>query len=278
MERPGSALVASILLHAAVVLGVISYGLLSPAQPPLKVEMAVPVSIISETIVEAAAADNPSEELVTEDAATAPVAPPPPLPVPPEPVPPVPTPPVPTPAVKKAPAPSPRPTPPPPRPEPAPRPTPTPPRAQPAPPRPAPTPPRREETLDLDALAGPPRPATRPGTQAATGQTGRGTAPRAVGRASLQALAGQVTPHWDVNCDIPGGADLTIGVRVTLDARGRIVGSPRLTQPRSEPGWRAAADSVLRAMLAAAPFDMPAGYEQQELPFSFRTASMCGNR
>jgi hypothetical protein len=265
LERPGSALVASILVHAAVVLGVIGYGLLSPAPPPLKVEMAVPVSIISETIIEAAAPDNPSEELVTEDAATAPVEPTPPEPVPPEPTPPAPTPPVPTPAVKKAPAP-------------APRPTPTPPRAQPTPPRPAPTPPRREETLDLDALAGPPRPATRPGAQAATGQTGRGAAPRAVGRASLQALAGQVTPHWDVNCDIPGGADLTIGVRVTLDARGRIVGSPRLTQPRSEPGWRAAADSVLRAILAAAPFDMPAGYEQQELPFSFRTASMCGNR
>lgn len=263
MERPGSALLASIAVHAAVVLGVIGFGLLGHTREPIKVEMAVPVSVISETVVEAAAADNPDEELVTEDAATAPVAPTPPAPVPPEPAPPVP--PVPTPAVKKAPTP--RPTPPPP------------PRTRPTPPRPAPpTPPRREETLDLDALAGPPRPATRPGTRPATGQTGRGAAPRAVGRASLQALAGQVTPHWDVNCDIPGGDDLTIGVRVTLDARGRIVGSPRLTQPRSEPGWRAAADSVLRAIHAAAPFDMPEGYEQQELPFSFRTASMCGNR
>ncbi|MGZ9098515.1 MAG: hypothetical protein ACXW3O_02310 [Brevundimonas sp.] len=262
MERPGSALLASIAVHAAVVLGVIGFGLLGHTREPIKVEMAVPVSVISETVVEAAAADNPDEELVTEDAATAPAAPTPPAPVPPEPAPPVP--PVPTPAVKKAPTP---------------RPTPAPPRTRPTPPRPAPpTPPRREETLDLDALAGPPRPATRPGTRPATGQTGRGAAPRAVGPASLQALAGQVTPHWDVNCDIPGGDDLTIGVRVTLDARGRLVGSPRLTQPRSEPGWRAAADSVLRAIHAAAPFDMPEGYEQQELPFSFRTASMCGNR
>lgn len=261
MERPGSALLASILVHAAVVLGVIGFGMLGLTRPPMKMETAVPVSIISETIIEAAAADNPSEDLVTEDAATAPVAPPPPEPVPPEPVPPPPTP-VP---VKKAP--------PPPLPAPAPV-----KKAAPAPAPPPPTPPRREETLDLDALAGPPRPATRPGTQAPTGQTGRGAAPQAIGRASLQALAGQVTPHWDVNCDIPGGDDLTIGVRVTLDARGRIVGSPRLTQPRSEPGWRAAADSVLRAIHAAAPFDMPADYEQQELPFSFRTASMCGRR
>jgi len=265
LERPGSALLASIVVHAVVVLGVIGFGMLGFNRPPLKMEMAVPVSIISESIVEAAAADNPDEELVTEDAATAPVEPTPPAPVPPEPVRP---PPAPTPApVKKT-------TPPPPVP---PR-TTTPPRTPPPRTPPPRTPPRREESLDLDALAGPPRPATRPGTRPATGQTGRGAAPQAIGRASLQALAGQVTPHWEVNCDIPGGDDLTIGVRVTLDARGRIVGSPRLTQPRSEPGWRAAADSVLRAILAAAPFDMPADYEQQELPFSFRTASMCGRR
>ena len=259
MERPGSALVASIAVHAAVVLGVVGYGLLGFTREPMRVETAVPVSIISETIIEAAAADNPDDELVTEDAATAPVAPTPPEPVPPEPALPLPTPA----PVKKA-------TPPPPTP---PR-TITPPRPQP----PRPTPPRREETLDLDALAGPPRPGPRPGPRPPTGQQGQGSAPRAVGRASLQALAGQVTPHWNVSCDLPGSDDLTIGVRVTLDERGGIVGAPRLTQSRSDPVWRAAADSVLRAIRAAAPFDMPSGYEQQELPFSFRTAVMCGRR
>ena len=239
-------------------------GLLAPRTEPRPVVNAVPVSIVSEMVIEAAAADNPSEELVTEDATTAPVAPPPePVPAPPEPRP-VP-PPVPTPTpVKKAPPP--RPTPP----------RPTPPRVQPTPPRP--TPPRREETLDLDSLAGPARPATRPGTRPATGQQGQGSAPRAVGRASLQALAGQVTPNWNVSCDLPGSDDLTIGVRVTLDQRGGIVGAPRLAQNRSDPVWRAAADSVLRAIRATAPFDMPSGYEQQELPFSFRTAAMCGSR
>jgi len=231
LERPGSSLVASIAVHAAVVLGVIGYGLLGFTREPMRVETAVPVSIISETIIEAAAADNPDDELVTEDAATAPVAPTPPRTI-------------------------------------------TPPRPQP----PRPTPPRREETLDLDALAGPPRPGPRPGPRPPTGQQGQGSAPRAVGRASLQALAGQVTPHWNVSCDLPGSDDLTIGVRVTLDERGGIVGPPRLTQSRSDPVWRAAADSVLRAIRAAAPFDMPSGYEQQELPFSFRTAVMCGRR
>ncbi len=264
MERPGPALIGSVLVHGGAIAAVLAASLFAPRTELRPIVNAVPVSIVSDVVIEAAAADNPSEELVTEDAATAPVAPPPePVPAPPEPKPVPPALPTPTPLKKTTP------------------PRPTPPRAQPTPPRPTPprpTPPRREETLDLDALAGPPRPATRPGTRPATGQTGRGSAPQAVGRASLQALAGQVTPHWDVNCDIPGGDDLTIGVRVTLDARGRIVGSPRLTQPRSEPGWRAAADSVLRAIHAAAPFDMPAGYEQQELPFSFRTATMCGSR
>ena len=257
MERPGSALVASIAVHAAVILGVLGYGLLGFTREPLRTEMAVPVSIISDTVIEAAAPDNPSEELVTEDAATAPVAPTPPEPLPPKPVPPQPTPA----PVKKA-------TPP----------RPTPPRTTPPPQPSRPTPPRREETLDLDSLAGPPRPGPRPGPRPPTGQQGRGSAPSALGRASLQALAGQVTPHWNVSCDLPGSDDLTIGVRVTLDERGGIVGSPRLAQNRSDPVWRAAADSVLRAIRAAAPFDMPSGYEQQELPFSFRTAVMCGSR
>src|SRR5690606_17512626 len=206
-----------------------------------------------------------------------------PEPAPPEPAPPEPTPPAPRPTPpppRPAPTPTPRPTPPRPAPAPEkPRPQPTPPRSEPAPPpkRPSPQPaPQREPGLDLDALAGPPRPSTRPGERPATGQQGRGSAPQAVGRASLQALAAQIREHWNVPCDLPGGDNLTIGVRVTLDERGRIVGSPRLTESRSEPVWRAASDGVLRAIRAAAPFDMPEGYEQQEIPFSFRTAAMCG--
>ena len=92
MERPGTSLLASIAVHAAVVLAVVGYGLLGFTREPLNVESAVPVSIISETVIEAAAPDNPDDELITEEAATAPVAPTPPEPVPPEPVPPTPAP------------------------------------------------------------------------------------------------------------------------------------------------------------------------------------------
>ena len=84
MERPGTSLLASIAVHAAVVLAVVGYGLLGFTREPLNAESAVPVSIISDTVIEAAAPDNPDDELVIEEAATAPVIPTPPEPVPPE--------------------------------------------------------------------------------------------------------------------------------------------------------------------------------------------------
>lgn len=248
MERPGSSLVASIVVHAAVILGVLGYGLFGFTRTPLDVETAVPVSIVSETIIEAAAADNPSEELVTEDAATAPVTPPPPEPAPPEPVPPVPTP-SPTPAKKATP------------------PRPTPPRPTPPPQPPRPTPPR-EPTLDLDALAGPPRPGPRPGPRAPTGQQGQGSAPRAVGRGDLQALGAQVRPT--LNCELPGADSMLIRIVVRLSEQGRIIGTPRLQGPRNP-----TAERVMQAIQAAQPFHMPSGYEEQDIPFLFNTADFC---
>ena len=253
MERPGSALVASIAVHAAVILGVIGYGLLGFTRAPLRTEMAVPVSIISETVIEAAAADNPSEDLVIEDVATAPVAPPPPEPVPPKPVPPLPTP---APVKKATP---PRPTPP--------R---TPPPARPQPARPQPP---REPTLDLDALAGPPRPGPRPGPRPPTGQQGRGTAPRAVGRASLQALGAQIRPSF--SCTLPGVENLQIRVSVRLRESGELNGAPRLLPPQGGDGYSAVSAAVIRAIYAAAPFELPPDYEEQTMTFTFPAARYC---
>ncbi|MDP3803384.1 hypothetical protein [Brevundimonas sp.] len=259
MERPGSALTASIVLHAAVILGVGAYGLLGFAREPLPVVAAVPVSIVSDTVIEAAAADNPSEELVADNATTAPVAPPP-EPAPPEPVPPAPAP---TPVRK---APTPRPTP-----------RPTPPRTRPPAQPPRPTPPRREETLDLDALAGPPRPATRPGARPATGQSGAGSAPQATGP-QVTAIFNQVYPNWILPCDIPGANELRIQMDVTLSADGRIVSGPTLIAPRSDPVWRAAADGAVRALRQTAPFDVPAGFQGGRWRPTFNTERACRNR
>ena len=263
MERPGSSLLASIAVHAAVVLAVVGYGLLGFTREPLDVESAVPVSIISETVIEAAAPDNPDDELITEDAATAPVAPTPPEPVPPEPAPPPPPPrPTPTPApVKKATPP--RPTPP--------RPTP-PPRPQP----PRPTPPR-EPTLDLDALAGPPRPGPRPGPRAPTGQTGAGAAPQATGP-QITAVFNQVYPNWILPCDIPGADALRIQMDVTLDEQGRITAGPTLIGARSDPVWRAAADGAIRAIRQTAPFDVPSGFPGGRFRPTFVTERACRGR
>ncbi|MGH7021950.1 MAG: hypothetical protein ACREEY_18885, partial [Brevundimonas sp.] len=120
--------------------------------------------------------------------------------------------------------------------------------------------------LDLDALAGPPRPTPNRG-RPATGQQGSGTASRAVGRGDLQALGAQVRPQ--LNCDLVDEHEV-IRVQVRLNASGRLVRPPQL-RTRSSP----AASRVLSAISAAAPFNMPAGYEEQDLPFAFNTADFC---
>ncbi|MDI1328448.1 MAG: hypothetical protein PSV23_16785 [Brevundimonas sp.] len=260
MERPGPALIGSLLVHGGAIVAVIAAGLIAPKAELRPVVNAVPVSIVSDVVIEAAAADNPSEELVTEDAATAPVASPPePVPAPPEPKPVPPPLPTPTP-VKKA-------TPP----------RPTPPRAQPPRPTPPRPTPRREETLDLDSLAGPPRPATRPGTRPATGQQGQGSAPRATGP-QITAIFNQVYPNWILPCDIPGARDLRIQMDVTLDARGRITAGPTLIGARSDPVWRAAADGAVRAIRQTAPFDVPEGFPGGPFRPTFVTERACANR
>lgn len=276
MERPGASLIGSVLVHVGVV-GAALLGLMTWGEREIKpMADAVPVSIVSETVIEAAAADNPSEELVTEDAITAPVA------APPEPAPPEPTPapPVPRPVPAKAPTPRPVPTPPPPKARPTPtppRPTPTPPRARPTPPRPAPAQPQREATLDLDALAGPPRAATRPGTRPATGQQGRGSASQATGP-QVTAIFNQVYPNWTLPCDIPGARDLRIQMDVTLASDGRITAGPTLIAPRSDSVWRAAADAAVRAIRQTAPFNVPDGFDGGAFRPTFVTERACRNQ
>lgn len=309
-SRPSPAILGALALHAGVV------AMFFVAWPEHEVEIlptvsSVPVSIVSDMVIEAAAPNNPSEELVTGDAATAPVeappepappapTPPPPAPTPPRPTPPRPTPPAPTPPPRPAPAPTPRPTPPPrpaptptptPRPTPPPRPATTPPRATPpAATPPAATPPRpttparpagtnrTESALDLDALAGPSRPAATPGPRAPTGQQGQGRAPQATGPQVAGAILQQVENNWTVLCDIPGGGDMRITMDVTLSADGRITRGPTLVDPRSDPAWRAQADGALRAVRQTAPFDVPAGFEGGSFRPTFVTARMCRNR
>lgn len=125
-------------------------------------------------------------------------------------------------------------------------------------------------------MQGPPRQTPNRGRPAA-GQTGAGTAPRATGP-QLAALGAQVTPNWNLNCDMPGMDDLVIRVTVRLSADGQLIGTPRLQDARNDPTWRAASEAMLRALRATSPFNVPAGFQAQEVPFRFETARQCGNR
>lgn len=263
MDRSNAtAIVGSIVVHAGAA-GLIAWTLMFGKPPaPLPISNAVPVQVVSEVEVLGAQPLNPSEELITEDVATAPVETtseptPPPTPTPPPPTP------------------SPRPTPPRPTPPRA-QPQPTPPRTQPTPPRTQPRPqaPQPQPGFDPDANAGRLNPSPNTNRRRpATGGGATGNAPRTLGRASLQALAGQIENNWDLPCNLPGGRDAIISVRLTLDERGRLVGPARASHPN-----RAIADGVERAIRQSVPFEMPAGYEQQEITIEFRTANRCANR
>ena len=291
MRRPSPAILGSLALHAGVIaLAFVTFShKVDEDETPLVAS--VPVTIVSEEVVQAAPADNPQPEPSPDDAATAPVqqpdpVPPTPQPTPPQPVPrPTPTPPRPPPArptPAPTPTPTPRPTPPrptPPRPQP---PTPAPPTKAPTNPRPAtpaparPAPQRPEPSLDLDALAGPTRPTNNRG-RPATGQQGAGTASQATGP-QITAIFNQVYPNWILPCDIPGADQLRIQVELTLSADGRITRGPSLINAQSSNVYRAAADGALRALRQTAPFDVPQGFPGGVYRPTFNTERACRNR
>jgi outer membrane biosynthesis protein TonB len=266
MRRPGIATIASIGLHAAVVaLALIPW----PRKDPPVMVSSVPVSIVSSEVAAAAPADNPSDEQVDVEAleaiqdlleTEAQMEEIPEVPIPPQPRPPEPSP-------ERAETRRPDPTP-------TPRPSQTPPeKARPQqPPRPSQN--RPDPGLDLDALAEP-RPRTQ--QQRPTGQSGAGQAPRATG-SQIANLGGQVTRHWILNCDLDGMRDLSIPVRVTITSSGRISSGPTVTDQRSGATWRTASEAMLRAVRAAEPFEVPNGFETQEINFRFRADQACANR
>lgn len=261
MLRRALSIVGSLVVHVGVLTLALLMMLFRPVPPEIQIG-AVPVTVVSEIQRQAAPTPAPAEEVVEEVTPDAAETPEPPTPEPPA-AQPTPTPPRPTP---------PRPTPP--------RPTPTPtPRPQQQPARPdRPTPPRREpESLNLNELAGsgqsqPTRP-TRPGRPAT--ESGSGDAPVATGQ-QVALFGRQVIPHWNLTfCEMAGGNNLSIRIRLTIDARGRISEGPTLLSPQAGPVWRTASESALRAVRAAAPYDVPDGYQSSSVTFRFETADAC---
>lgn len=262
MERPGPALIGSAVVHAAIV-GAVVFALMAGGERPVReVVNAVPVSIVSETMVLAGPADAPSPEPAADSAAAPPAEAPEPPP----------------------PTPSPVPTPRPPEktvaPRPTPRPTPPRPRADPPPAKKRETPRPREETLDLGALAAD-RPNRSPNRTPArpSGQQSTGTAGQTSGRV-ITAMFEQVYRNWNVfiTCDMEGGDDLRIQMDVTLSASGRITDGPTLVGAQSSQVYRASAAEAMRALRATAPFDVPPGFTGGEYRATFLTARACQGR
>ena len=263
MERPGSALIGSVVVHAAIVGAVVLALTLGDGRRERQVVQTIPVSILSEEMVLAGPADAPSPEPASDVEAAPPpeaVEPPPPTPTP-----------VPTPRPpEKAPTPrrDTRPTPP--------RPPVTPP---PAKKRETPRPPR-EESLDLGALAAdrpnrsPNRGTTPPSGQQATGTQGQTSGP------VISSMFEQVYPNWNVFvvCDMEGGNDLRIQFDVTLSPDGRITDGPDLVGGRGNAVQQAATAEALRALRATAPFDVPRGFTGGRYRPTFLTARACRGR
>lgn len=258
MERPGPALIGSIVVHAAVI-GAVLLAMMFGGQPPRRqIVQSIPVSILSEDMVLAGPADAPSPEPASDVEAAPPpeaVEPPPPTPTP-----------VPTPRPpEKAPAPRRETRPPPPRPV-------TPP---PAKKRETPRPPA-EDRLDLGKLAAdrpnrsPNRGTTPPSGQQATGTAGQTSGP------VITAMFNQVYQNWTPPCQTQGAADLRIQMDVTLDARGRIIDGPDLVGARNDPVWRAVAAGAVQALVRTAPFDVPPGFTGGEYRPSFNMERACG--
>lgn len=260
MLRRVLSVAASVLVHAGALALALLMMLFRP-EPPEVMIGSVPVTVVSEIQRQAAPTPAPAEEVfdeVTPDAVEAPEA--------------------------ETPEPAPEPAPTPPRPQ---QPRPTPPRPTPTPstrperpqPRPQPPAPPRRETaeLNLDDLAGggqrPPTRPARPGRPAT--ESGAGDAPVATGQ-QVALFGRQVIPHWNLTfCEMAGGDALSIRMRLTIDARGRITDGPTLISPQSGPVWRVASESALRAVRAAAPFEVPDGYQSSSVTFRFETADAC---
>jgi protein TonB len=256
-------LLASIALHGAVA-ALIAFGLPWKKSEPITIGESVPVTIVTNGPTNV----RPAQEAPEEQTAQAP-----------DPVPEAtPQPPAPTPAPTPTPAPA-----PPPKPTPIPKPAPT------------PTPAKPKETKKSDndffssleasiakskkatgkptanAPKGPARAETsvsaRPAMGAATG----------LSAAALGRLQGEVQDRWNPNCEVEGGANVSVRVVFTIGPGGRVMGQPESPGASSpDPVVKAAADRAIRALLQASPFAyLPSDLYGQKIALNFNAKQAC---
>ncbi|WP_417667643.1 cell envelope biogenesis protein TolA [Roseibium sp.] len=224
-----------------------------------------------------------------------------------------PTPPTPEPQPAPEPEPAPAPDPEPqPAPEPAPEPEPAPqaepepapePEPQPEPeqveapkpvvtsvtPRSKPTPPRRtaekpEDTFNPNQISALLNKVEPSGGSTATSQdpaslgSQRGAENVRMSQSELDALRAQVSQCWSPPVGAVGAESLAVRVKFGLDRSGEVSSSPEVLNSNSNPAFRAAASSAVRAIMRCAPYSLPVAKYQawQEVIINFDPRELIG--
>jgi len=133
------------------------------------------------------------------------------------------------------------------------------PRTKPKPPRPEP---QREENFNsqISALLNKVEPeggASSALQEPASLGSRRGQENVQMTQSELDALRGQVSACWNPPVGAAGAEDLRVRVRFNLDQSGGVSGSPEVINNSSNPAFRAAASSAVRAIMRCAPYSLP---------------------
>lgn len=196
-----------------------------------------------------------------------------------------------TPAPEPVPAPEPEPAPPPveAKPEPAPAPEPA---AEPEPivanvvPRVKPKSPNRPKDRDFNsnqiaALLNKVDPGGRSNSDSqdpASLGARRGEESVRMTQSELDALRSQIAQCWSPPAGAVGAEDLRVRVRFELARSGEVSGSPEVLNSSSNPAFRAAASSAVRAVMRCGPYNLPvAKYESwQQVIINFDPRELLG--
>ncbi|MCC2112278.1 MAG: cell envelope integrity protein TolA [Hyphomicrobiales bacterium] len=73
----------------------------------------------------------------------------------------------------------------------------------------------------------------------------------------LDALRGQIARCWSPPVGAIGAEALVVSIQMELNEDGSLAGSPRVLNSDSDPSFRAAADSAIRAVRRCAPYTLP---------------------
>ncbi|MBI1210480.1 MAG: hypothetical protein GC190_03380 [Alphaproteobacteria bacterium] len=110
------------------------------------------------------------------------------------------------------------------------------------------------------AKATPEAPPTAPTKPAQGAQTMRGVgAQTALTMSEIDALKAQMMKCWNVPIGAPDPRALILSLKIRLNQDGSVAGTPQLveTQSLSDPYFRAASESAIRAVKMCAPYSLP---------------------